>query len=149
MSLTQTRELHGRRAALMEQFLKVWHQEKGQRIDALICPVAPHPVPPIDAWNGVSYTSSFVLLDCPAGFIPVRRFENSDMEGDIPKSEPISSWDKRNRDIWTSSDRHDFIGSSLGIQVPRLQERRLCQAMAIIDEAIKDQRSKQKNAAKL
>lgn len=151
MTLTQTRELHGRRALLMEQFLKVWQKENGQRIDAFICPVAPHPVPLIDTWNGVSYTSSFVLLDCPAGFIPVRRFQRADMEGDFPNSEPIGSWDKRNRDIWTSSNRRDFIGSSLGVQVvvPRLQERRLCQAMGIIDEAIKNQMAEQRQASKL
>jgi len=138
LSLTQTRELHGQRAMLCEQFLKYWHDETGQRIDAFICPVAPHPVPPIDMWNGASYTSSFVLLDLPTGYVPVRRLRQSDLDCDVSKSEPIDSWDKRNRELWTVVDKQVYIGSSLGVQVvvPRLQERRLVQARAIVDEAV-------------
>jgi amidase len=139
VSLTQTREIHGKRAQLTEQFLQYWQKDaSGQRIDAFICPVAPHPVPPIDSWNGVSYTSSFVLLDLPAGYVPVRRLKQSDLENEAPKPDPIGSWDKRNRDLWNNVDKQIYVGSSLGVQVvvPRLQERRLVQAMAIIDEAV-------------
>jgi Asp-tRNA(Asn)/Glu-tRNA(Gln) amidotransferase A subunit family amidase len=68
ISLDKLREAHARRAELRQDFLKVWtDQASGKEIDAFICPVAPHPVPHIDHWNGVSYTSSFVLLDYPAG----------------------------------------------------------------------------------
>jgi amidase len=139
VSLTQTREIHGKRAQLTKQFLEYWQKDaSGQRIDAFICPVAPHPVPPIDSWNGVSYTSSFVLLDLPAGYVPVRRLKQSDLENEVPKTNPIGSWDKRNRDLWDNVDRQIYIGSSLGVQVvvPRLQERRLIQAMAIIGDAV-------------
>jgi amidase len=99
LSLEKTRELHARRSKLQTQFLRIWKDASGQEIDAFICPVAPHPVPLIDSWNGVSYTSSFVLLDYPAGVIPVRMFEESDTEGRMPKTKPIGSWDKANRDL--------------------------------------------------
>ncbi|KAI9810069.1 MAG: hypothetical protein M1827_006680 [Pycnora praestabilis] len=66
-STDEVRELHARKMELETQFLKVWRDSEGRRIDAFVCPVAPHPVPPIDRWNGVGYTSSFVLLDYPAG----------------------------------------------------------------------------------
>jgi len=62
LGLEQLRTLHARRDELRNKFLSVWKQ-----VDAFICPIAPHPIPPIDRWNGVSYTSSFVLLDFPAG----------------------------------------------------------------------------------
>jgi Asp-tRNA(Asn)/Glu-tRNA(Gln) amidotransferase A subunit family amidase len=68
ISLDKLREAHAKRAELRQDFLKIWRDQKtGKEIDAFICPVAPHPVPHIDHWNGVSYTSSFVLLDYPAG----------------------------------------------------------------------------------
>ena len=68
ISLEKLREAHAKREELRNDFLKIWRDEKtGREIDAFICPVAPHPIPPIDRWNGVSYTSSFVLLDYPAG----------------------------------------------------------------------------------
>jgi amidase len=66
-SLDEVRELHARKEVLRMEFLKIWKDETGRTIDAFICPVAPHPVPAIDQYNGVSYTSSFVLLDYPAG----------------------------------------------------------------------------------
>jgi Asp-tRNA(Asn)/Glu-tRNA(Gln) amidotransferase A subunit family amidase len=68
ISVEKLRDTHARREVLRTKFLNIWRDEKtGREIDAIICPVAPHPVPPIDRWNGVSYTSSFVLLDYPAG----------------------------------------------------------------------------------
>ena len=99
LSLEKTRELHAKRNELQKQFLKIWRDASGHQIDAFVCPVAPHPVPPIDSWNGVSYTSSFVLLDYPAGVIPVRTFELRDMEGEMPDAKPIGSWDKANREL--------------------------------------------------
>jgi amidase len=66
-NLDEVRELHARKEKLRTEFLKIWKDQNGRRIDAFICPVAPHPVPAIDQYNGVSYTSSFVLLDYPAG----------------------------------------------------------------------------------
>jgi Asp-tRNA(Asn)/Glu-tRNA(Gln) amidotransferase A subunit family amidase len=68
MTIDNLRDAHARREKLRTEFLKVWrHDETGRTVDAIVCPVAPHPVPGIDRWNGVSYTSSFVLLDYPAG----------------------------------------------------------------------------------
>jgi amidase len=99
LSLEQTRELHAKRTELQKQFLGIWKDSSHQDIDAFICPVAPHPVPPIDRWNGVSYTSSFVLLDYPAGVVPVRTFTKQDMEGDMSATKPIGSWDKANREL--------------------------------------------------
>ncbi len=100
LGLDQLRELHARRIELETEFLKVWTTVGGERIDAIICPVAPHPVPPIDRWNGVSYTSSFVLLDYPAGTVPVRTFQESDLKGDL-SGESLSPWDKVNRGLCT------------------------------------------------
>jgi Asp-tRNA(Asn)/Glu-tRNA(Gln) amidotransferase A subunit family amidase len=98
-TVDKTRDLHEKKNQLQKQFLKIWKDARGQEIDAFICPIAPHPVPPIDRYNGVSYTSSFVLLDYPAGVIPVRKFERKDMEGEIPGSKPLGGWDKVNREL--------------------------------------------------
>lgn len=98
VDLPKLQQLHGRREELQKQFLKIWRDQTGD-IDAFICPVAPHPVPPIDRYNGVSYTSSFVLLDYPAGVVPVRSFEKADMRGELPKSKPLGPWDKANREL--------------------------------------------------
>jgi amidase len=97
MPLPKVQELHGKREQLRKEFLEIWRVEKGE-IDAFICPVAPHPVPPIDRYNGVSYTSSFVLLDYPAGVVPVRRFVKADMQGDV-EGKVLGSWDKANREL--------------------------------------------------
>jgi amidase len=96
LSLEQVGELQARRTALQKSFSKVWDSSG---IDAFICPVAPHPVPPIDRWNSVSYTSSFVLLDYPAGVIPVRTFERKDMEGEMTTERTGGSWDRANREL--------------------------------------------------
>ncbi|KAF1954682.1 acetamidase [Byssothecium circinans] len=138
LSLDQTRELHAKRAQLQKEFLKIWKTGDGKQIDSFICPVAPHPVPPIDRYNGVSYTSAFVLLDYPAGVVPVRRFESADMEGNMEEGKAIGSWDKANRELWMNTDRSVYVGSPLSIQVvaAKLQERRLCEAMRVISNAI-------------
>lgn len=98
LELTKVQQLHGKREALRKKFLSIWRDQHGE-IDAFICPVAPHPVPPVDRYNGVSYTSSFVLLDYPAGTVPVRMFEKRDMEGEMPNTKPLSNWDKVNREL--------------------------------------------------
>lgn len=96
IELKKLQDLHGKRDQLRKEFLKIWKDKNGE-IDAFICPVAPHPVPPIDGYNGVSYTSSFVLLDYPAGVVPVRTFTKQDLKGEMSKSKPLGSWDKANR----------------------------------------------------
>ena len=98
MDLVKVQQLHGKREQLRREFLKIWRDDGGT-IDAFVCPVAPHPVPPIDRYNGVSYTSAFVLLDYPAGVIPVRRFTKKDTKGDMPNTKPLGSWDKANREL--------------------------------------------------
>jgi amidase len=95
--LAKVMELHGMREQLRRHFLGVWKDKKG-KIDAFICPVAPHAVPGIDAYNGVGYTSAFVLLDYAAGVLPVRRFERSDVQGEM-EGKVGGSWDKRNREM--------------------------------------------------
>lgn len=96
VAFEKLRELHAQRIQLQTEALQIWKQ-----VDAFICPIAPHPVPEIDKYNAASYTSSFVLLDCPAGTVPVRLFERSDGQGDM--SAPVlGSWDKRNRELCES-----------------------------------------------
>lgn len=101
VDLPKLQQLHGRREALRKEFLSIWKDAQGE-IDAFICPVAPHPVPPIDRYNGASYTSSIVLLDYPAGTIPIRMFGEADMKGEMPDTKPIGSWDKANRELCKS-----------------------------------------------
>lgn len=77
--------------------LKIWkHPKTGQTIDAIICPVAPHPTPLIDHWNSVSYTSSFVLLDYPAGSLPIRDVTEKDLPVEVEGKER-NRWDAINR----------------------------------------------------
>lgn len=91
-------ELHARRTALQTELLDLWKTKDGKNVDVIICPVAPHPVPPIDGWNGTGYTSNWVLLDCPAGTIPVKEFRKADLEGEV-EGEILGSWDKINRNL--------------------------------------------------
>ena len=97
-TVEQLREFQATRIELETDLLNVWRGKDGRAIDAIICAVAPHPVPPIDRWNGVSYTSSFVLLDYPAATLPVRRLAKGDLQGEM-SGEPLSSWDKVNREL--------------------------------------------------
>jgi len=146
LSLDQGRVLHAQRELMMREMLSLWRLSDGTEVDALICPVAPHPVPPIDRWNGVSYTSSWVLLDCPAGTIPVREFAERDLHGEVEAMEPLSSWDKVNRELWDGDkiDRRVYIGTPLCVQVvaPRLQEKRLYHAMEIVDRVLNEKKGK-------
>jgi len=100
MSLEKLLEIHAKRTELETEMLKIWKDPKtGERIDAIICPVAPHPVPPIDRWNGVSYTSTFVLLDYPAASLPVRDVKAEDLEVEMDSGKVLGSWDKANREL--------------------------------------------------
>ncbi|KAF2431484.1 amidase [Tothia fuscella] len=138
-TLDGVRAVHAKRDELRTKFLSIWKDKNGRTIDAFVCPVAPHPVPLIDQYNGVSYTSSFVLLDYPAGTLPVRAVTATDIQGEIPTSPTLNSWDKTNRALWTEVDRSVYVGTPLCVQVvaPRLQERRLVNAMSVIDDALK------------
>lgn len=141
ISLEKLIEFHAMKIEVETEMLKIWTDPKsGKKVDAIICPVAPHPVPPIDRWNGVSYTSTFVLLDYPAGTLPVRDFQESDLQDDLPDGKPIGSWDKVNRELWDPKtiDRRVYLNTKLSVQViaPKLQERRLYQAMKLIDDIL-------------
>jgi Asp-tRNA(Asn)/Glu-tRNA(Gln) amidotransferase A subunit family amidase len=101
-TLAQLFKLQQRRSHIEKALMKLWTlgPGKGRRIDAIIHPVAPHPVPEMDRWNAVGYTSSFVLLDWPAGTIPVRNFTEADLElGKEMDSPVLTSWDERNREL--------------------------------------------------
>jgi amidase len=154
MDLLKARDLHGKREELRTKFLEIWKDKHGY-IAAFVCPIAPHPVPPIDRYNGVSYTSSFVLLDYPAGVVPVRSFTKGDMEGEMEEKE-LGNWDKINRKMCkflhsgarredtdefsgTNFDRSVYVGTPLCVQVvaPKLEEEKLVQAMQVVDDAIK------------
>ncbi|KAH8728130.1 amidase signature domain-containing protein [Phaeosphaeriaceae sp. PMI808] len=137
LELAKVLQIHSRREELRKKFLSIWKDQHGA-IDAIICPVAPHATPPIDRWNSVSYTSSFVLLDYPAGVVPVRMFTKEDMKGEMLDTKPLGSWDKANRDLWTTFDRQVYVGTPLCVQVitQKLEEEKLVQAMSLIDDAI-------------
>lgn len=110
-TLDQMYELNSRRSEIEREMMNIWTTsstlepaDKARKVDAIICPIAPHPTPEIDRYNAVGYTSTFVLLDYPAGTIPVRNFQEGDLEaGKEISSEPWSSWDKRNRELCMSS----------------------------------------------
>jgi Asp-tRNA(Asn)/Glu-tRNA(Gln) amidotransferase A subunit family amidase len=144
-ALKEVAKLQAQRTELEREMLDVWNTStdsgRGRKIDAMVCPVAPHPVPEIDRWNAVGYTSSFVLLDYPAGVVPIRDFNKNDLElGKEMGGNVIGSWDQKNRELWNEKtvDRKVYLGTPLSVQVitPRLQDQRLATAMRIIDEAV-------------
>lgn len=145
-SFAEVRDMQAQRSSLERRMLDVWYQtdkdgSKKRKLDALICPVAPHPVPPIDCWNAVGYTSSFVLLDYPAAVIPVRRFDEGDLElGKEMGGSSLGSWDERNRQLWDEkiTDRKVYLDTPLSIQVvtPKLHDFELCKMMDVIDRAL-------------
>jgi Asp-tRNA(Asn)/Glu-tRNA(Gln) amidotransferase A subunit family amidase len=150
-SLDEVRNIQAQRMDLHTRFLSVWNEKGGhwrssnsntsehKTLDLIICPGAPHPVAAIDRWNSTNYTSMWNLLDLPAAILPIRRFVERDMEGEVPSTPPLNGWDKINREMWTDFDRNVYLGSTLSIQViaPRLQERRLVEGMGILDEALR------------
>ena len=96
------RDLFAKKMQLQDDFLSCWKDPNGRPIDAFICPVAPHPVPPIDRWNSISYTCSFVLLDYPAATLPVRPVNQAELKEEM-KGEALGSWDRANRELCESS----------------------------------------------
>ena len=147
-SLREVAELQTRRAVLEQQLLEVWNETdsngaKRRRIDAIICPLAAHPVPEIERYNAVGYTSSFVMLDYPAGVLPIRPFREEDLElGKAMPGKAISTWDEKSRELWDEKtvNRRVYLGTTLSIQVvtPKLEDHRLAEAMTIIDDAVRD-----------
>ncbi|PIG81166.1 putative general amidase [Aspergillus arachidicola] len=155
LTLSQLGQLQAQRSIVERELLKMWtlNSGTGRRIDAIIHPVAPHPVPEMDRYNAVGYTSSFVLLDYPAGTIPVRPFRESDLESGKEMDAPVlGSWDKANRQLWNERtvDRRVYLGSPLSIQVvtPKQRDYELFRAMEIIDRAVRVPDT-EKTAAKL
>jgi Asp-tRNA(Asn)/Glu-tRNA(Gln) amidotransferase A subunit family amidase len=152
-SFEALQQLQAKRSKLERQMMDIWYasRENGSRerkLDAVICPVAPHPVPPIDGWNAVGYTSSFVLLDYPAGVIPVRTMQEEDLElGKEIGGRPLGSWDERNRQLWNEKviDRKVYLGTPLSIQLvtPKLHDFELCNVMRAIDRALDSSRRRE------
>jgi hypothetical protein len=102
MSLEQLVHLQDQRSELEKELHGMWtvDGECTKRIDAIITPVAPHPVPELDRFNAIGYTASFVLLDYPAGTIPVRNFLESDLDSGSDINSPVlGSWDRVNREL--------------------------------------------------
>lgn len=162
LKIDQLYALQAHRKELENAIKQIWTTEDGRRVDAIILPVAPHPVPEIDRWGGVSYTSTFVLCDYPAGTIPVRDVTEADLEQELDDAtkQPLSRSDALNRKLCmflvnrlhhptysndeesgdkSTVDRRVYLNSSLSIQVitPRLHEYDLCQAMRIIEDSIR------------
>lgn len=102
LTVNQLAHLQAQRAEIEKEMLKMWtlSSSPARRVDAIVCPVAPHPVPQLDRYNAIGYTSTFVLLDYPAGVVPVRAFAESDLESGRQMDAPIlGSWDKTNRNL--------------------------------------------------
>lgn len=161
--LERVAELQAQRSEIeMEMLSGVWkvttdrYGRKKRGIDALICPLAPHPVPEIERYNAVGYTSSWVFLDYPAGSVPVRPVEQKDLELGQPLSKELKilgSWDEKNRELWDESktDRHVYLGSELSVQVvtARLEDEKLAFVMALVDKAIRMQKEGRSREARL
>lgn len=141
-TIEQARQLQAQRAEIRTELLRqLWRAPDGREIDALIMPVAPHPVPGIDRWGGVNYTASMVYLDYCAGVVPVRSFTEADKHLEFLPSEQevLGTLDKGNRHLWEKKERDTYLGTPLVVQViaPTLQERRLIRAMGAVDAAVK------------
>lgn len=153
-SLKEIAELQARRSQLEREMLNVWNEDDGQggrktKVDAIICPIAPHPVPEIERYNAAGMTSSWALLDCPAGTVPVRDLVESDLElGTGQGGKAISSWDERNRQLWDERtvNRKVYLGTTLSVQIVtrRLEDQRLLEAMSLVDAAVHQKKTKAK-----
>ncbi|PWY84102.1 general amidase [Aspergillus eucalypticola CBS 122712] len=157
-------ELQHQRAQVQREMMSMWtytsptdnqgNERMKRRIDAIIHPVAPHPVPEHDKYNAVGYTSSWVLLDYPAGVVPVRKVKMEDLEVGREMKDPVrGSWDAKNRELWDEKlvDRRIYLDSPLSVQVitPRLHDYELVVAMGVVDRAVKEHYSKSQDTAKL
>ncbi|KAG9235215.1 general amidase-like protein [Amylocarpus encephaloides] len=135
--------LHAAKEQLEAEMLSIWRDENGRRLDAIICPVAPHVTPEVDRWGGMGYTSAFVMLDYPAGTLPIRDISPSDLSLGFSHSEtPLNNkFDQGNRELWDGKgiDRKVYLESTLCVQVvvARLQERKLVGAMGVVEQALK------------
>jgi Asp-tRNA(Asn)/Glu-tRNA(Gln) amidotransferase A subunit family amidase len=142
-ALVDVAGIQAQRSALERGMGQLWttqdkYGRRTRKIDAIICPLASHPVPGIERYNAVGYTSSFVLFDYPSGSIPVRDITNADLElGKAISGKSISSWDDRSRELWDEKtvDRTVYLGTKLSVQVavPRLEDDRLAKLMTLID----------------
>ncbi|KAJ5936587.1 hypothetical protein N7466_003037 [Penicillium verhagenii] len=142
LTINQLADLHAQRSQLEKEMMEMWTLQGGsssreRRVDAIICPVAPHPVPEIDRYNAVGYTSMMVLLDYPAGTIPARKLVEEDLEVELSSPE-LGSWDKANRKLWNETDRRVYLDSPLSVQVftPKQRDYDLFQAMELVDDAV-------------
>lgn len=159
MNLDQILKLQAQRDEIEKEALAMWRTSTGAKVDAIIHPVAPHPVTEVDKFNVMSYTINWTTLDYPAATIPVRPFTKADLDvvNDL-QTKPLNNWDKKNRDLCEfacdkihcgvianrisgdskSVDRQVYLDSPLSVQViaPRLHEFDLTTAMALIDHAI-------------
>ncbi|CAG9993192.1 unnamed protein product [Clonostachys byssicola] len=150
-SLTRLAELQAWRSQLELEMLQMWtdtdqYGRKSRKFDAIICSVAPHPVPEIERFNSLGYTSSFVLFDYPAGTIPVRNLTEEDLDlGQALGGQSLGVWDDHCRELWDERtvNRKVYLGTPLSIQVvvPRLEDERLGKFMALIDGVIKSHKS--------
>jgi Asp-tRNA(Asn)/Glu-tRNA(Gln) amidotransferase A subunit family amidase len=153
-ALSQVAELQARRSQLEKEMMQLWIEDDGRggkksRVDAIICLVAPHPVPEIERYNAAGYTSSWTLMDYPAGTVPVKHFDEADLElGEPQGGKVLSSWDERNRQLWDEKtvNRKVYIGSPLSVQVvtPRLEDQKLVEAMRVVDAAVHVRENKAK-----
>ncbi|KAK1056312.1 hypothetical protein LTR74_015033 [Friedmanniomyces endolithicus] len=160
-SLDEVRKLQAQKLELQTEFMRVWEESGGYwardgkhssgDLDVIICPVAPHPVPPIDRWNTTNYTSAFNLLDLPSGVLPVRTFAESDVKGEVRSGEPLNGWDKINQGLWNDVDRKVYVGSVMSVQIvaPKLMDRRLVESMAVLETALAPLREVSGRASKL
>ncbi|KAI6792217.1 amidase [Hortaea werneckii] len=168
-SLDQVRDLKAQVSALQTEFLNIFREDGGywlpssnssssstdpsssnhakqktkdpRSLDLILCPPAPHPIPPIDRWNTTNYTSLFNLLDLPAGVLPIRPLSPQDLQAEFPPPDegapkPLNGWDAINRDLWTKEgDRGVMLDGMLSVQVvaPKLMERRLVEGMRVLE----------------
>ncbi len=149
-ALPRVAELQAQRSALELEMLSLWSKldsfgRRTQVLDAIVCPIAPHPVPPIEGYNAVGMTSSFVLFDYPAGTVPVRIVVEDDLELGRPLAagNVLSSWDGKCRELWDEhvTDRRVYLGTPLSVQVvtQRGRDEWLCKMMGVVDEVMKQQ----------
>lgn len=145
--LTEVAQLQTRRSELEYEMLQIWSEvdrygRRRRRLDAIICPVAPHPVPEIDRYNTLGYTNAFVMFDYPAGTIPIRDVVEQDLRlGQPLEGESLGSSDDGCRVLWDEKtvNRKVYLGTPLSVQVvvPRLEDERLGRIMALIDGVVK------------
>lgn len=132
-TVERLRALHVQKLELETQMLKIWKD-----IDFLLCPVAPHPIPPPDRWNAIGYTSAFVLLDYPAGVVQAGSVGVEDLEHEV-EGGVRGEWDRINRRLWDEETRKGYVGSPWAVQVvgPKGRERRCWEGMKVVEEIVR------------